>query len=38
MVDAATADWSEADREALTTLMTRLVSSIDRLAAEARSR
>lgn len=38
IVDAATADWSEADREALTTLMTRLASSIDRLAAEARSR
>jgi DNA-binding MarR family transcriptional regulator len=38
IVDAATADWSEADREALTTLMTRLATSIDRLAAEARSR
>jgi DNA-binding MarR family transcriptional regulator len=38
VVDAATADWSEADREALTTLMTRLATSIDRLAPEARSR
>jgi DNA-binding MarR family transcriptional regulator len=38
VVDAATADWSEADREALTTLMTRLAESIDRLAAEPRSK
>lgn len=38
VVDAAIADWSEADREALRTLMTRLAANIDRLAAETRSR
>jgi DNA-binding MarR family transcriptional regulator len=38
IVDAATADWSEADRETLRTLMTRLAASIDRQAAETRSR
>jgi DNA-binding MarR family transcriptional regulator len=38
VVDAATADWSEADRETLRTLMTRLAANIDRLAAETRSR
>jgi DNA-binding MarR family transcriptional regulator len=38
VMDAATADWSEADREHLETLMTRLADSIDRLAAETRSR
>jgi DNA-binding MarR family transcriptional regulator len=38
VIDAATADWSEADRETLTTLMTRLADSIDRHATETRSR
>jgi DNA-binding MarR family transcriptional regulator len=38
LVDAATADWSEADRQTLRALMTRLAASIDRPAAEARSR
>jgi DNA-binding MarR family transcriptional regulator len=38
VIDAATADWSEADRQALSTLMTRLAASVDRLAAETRSR
>ncbi len=38
IVDAATADWSEADRETLRTLMTRLATSIDRQAEETRSR
>lgn len=38
IIDAATADWSEADRETLMTLMTRLADSIDRQAAETGSR
>jgi DNA-binding MarR family transcriptional regulator len=38
IVDAATADWSEADRQTLRTLMTRLAASIDRQATETRSR
>jgi DNA-binding MarR family transcriptional regulator len=38
VVDAAIADWSQADRQNLETLMTRLADSIDRLAAETRSR
>src|SRR6266542_2452096 len=38
LTDAATADWSEADRETLKTLMTRLADSIDRQAAESRTR
>jgi DNA-binding MarR family transcriptional regulator len=38
VIDAATADWSDADRQTLTTLITRLADSIDQLAAEARSR
>jgi DNA-binding MarR family transcriptional regulator len=38
VIDAATADWSEADRETLETLMTRLAESIDRQAAESRTR
>jgi DNA-binding MarR family transcriptional regulator len=38
VIDAATADWSEADRETLRTLMTRLADSIDRQAQETRSR
>jgi DNA-binding MarR family transcriptional regulator len=38
LMDAATADWSQADREQLEMLMTRLADSIDRLATEARSR
>jgi DNA-binding MarR family transcriptional regulator len=38
VVDEATADWSEADRETLRTLMTRLAASIDRLLAETRNR
>jgi DNA-binding MarR family transcriptional regulator len=38
VIDAATADWSEADRETLETLMTRLADSIDRQAAESRTR
>ena len=38
VIEAATADWSEADRKTLTTLMTRLADSIDRQAAETRSR
>jgi DNA-binding MarR family transcriptional regulator len=38
VIDAATADWSEADRETLTTLITRLADSIDQLAGEARTR
>jgi DNA-binding MarR family transcriptional regulator len=38
VIDAATTDWSEADRETLRTLMTRLADSIDRQAQETRSR
>jgi DNA-binding MarR family transcriptional regulator len=38
VIDAATADWSAEDRETLTTLLTRLADSIDRQAAETRSR
>ena len=38
VVDRATADWPEEDRAALTTLMTRLAESLDRLAAEPETR
>jgi DNA-binding MarR family transcriptional regulator len=38
MVDRAIAGWPAADRETLTTLMTRLASSLDRLAAETETR
>jgi DNA-binding MarR family transcriptional regulator len=38
LVDRATADWPEEDRAVLTTLMTRLADSLDRLAAEPETR
>ena len=38
VVDRATADWPDEDRAALTTLMTRLAESLDRLAAEPETR
>jgi DNA-binding MarR family transcriptional regulator len=38
VLDRATADWPEEDRAALTTLMTRLAESLDRLAAEPETR
>lgn len=38
IIDAATADWSEADLQNLTKLMTRLADSIDRETTESRSR
>jgi DNA-binding MarR family transcriptional regulator len=38
VIDAATADWSEPDRETLTTLLTRLADSIDKHVSETRSR
>jgi DNA-binding MarR family transcriptional regulator len=37
-LDRALADWSEEDRATLTTLMTRLADSLDRLAAEPETR
>ena len=37
-LDRAIADWPEEDRTALTTLMTRLADSLDRLAAEPETR
>jgi DNA-binding MarR family transcriptional regulator len=38
LVDRAVADWPEEDRAALTTLMTRLADSLDRLAADPETR
>jgi DNA-binding MarR family transcriptional regulator len=38
VVDRATADWPDNDRAALTTLMTRLAESLDRLAAHPETR
>jgi DNA-binding MarR family transcriptional regulator len=38
LVDRATADWPTDDRAALTTLMTRLADSLDRLAADPETR
>ena len=38
LVDRATADWPEDDRATLTTLMTRLAESLDRLAADPETR
>jgi DNA-binding MarR family transcriptional regulator len=38
VVDRAIADWSEQDRATLTSLMTRLAESVDRLAAETETR
>ena len=38
VVDRATADWPEEDLAALTTLMTRLADSLDRLAADPETR
>ena len=38
VVDRAIADWPEEDRAALTTLMTRLADSLDRLAADPETR
>ena len=38
VLDRATADWPDEDRAALTTLMTRLAESLDRLAAEPETR
>ena len=37
-MDRATADWPEDDRATLTTLMTRLAESLDRLAADPETR
>jgi hypothetical protein len=38
IIDEALADWPADDRDALTSLMTRLASSIDRLPAETETR
>jgi DNA-binding MarR family transcriptional regulator len=38
VVDRAIADWPEEDRAALTTLLTRLADSLDRLAADSETR
>jgi DNA-binding MarR family transcriptional regulator len=38
LIDRATADWPGEDRAALTTLMTRLADSLDRLAADPETR
>jgi hypothetical protein len=38
VVDRAIADWPEEDRAALTTLLTRLADSLDRLAADSEIR